>query len=167
MGASPGEALTVSRTNVPASTVDTPRVFSGSGGAKQSIDNFSEIQGSACVSQPSSRLGRSNNIDTGALSNSCDKAGRFQGKPLEKILVLEIFAGTGRLTAEGFHFNGHRQRPVEVEASPHRSIRLGGRGSKEFIVTADRQGGPVYPMGAFCAKLRHGFQIKGETVEEV
>ena len=92
--ASLGEALKVSRTDVPASTVDTSRVFTGNGGAKQSIDNLS-IQDSACVSQKSAEVGRSNNIDNGALSNSCDKAGQFQGKPLEKKLVLEIFAGTG------------------------------------------------------------------------
>ena len=97
--ASLGEALKVSRTNVPASTMDTSRVFSGNGGAKQSIDNLSSMQGNACVSQTSNDVGRSNNIDNGASSNSCDKAGQFQGKPLEKILVLEIFAGTGRLTA--------------------------------------------------------------------
>ena len=89
----------VSRAHDPGSTVGTSRVVSGKGGAKQSADNLSSIQGSACVLQSSSKVVGSNNIDNGALSNSCEKWSQFQGKPLEKILVLEIFAGTGRLTA--------------------------------------------------------------------
>ncbi len=97
--ASSGEANKSFTHHDPGCTVGTSRVVSGKGGAKQSIDNLSSIQGSACVLQSSSKVVGSNNIDNGALSNSCEKASQFQGKPLEKIVVLEIFAGAGRLTA--------------------------------------------------------------------
>ena len=120
--ASLGEALKVSRTNVPERTVDSSRVSSGNGGAIQSIDNLS-IQGSACVSQTSEEVICSNNIDNGALSNSCEKAGQFQGKPLEKILVLEIFAGAGRL-AVALSDKGFTSMAIDKDPSRCKQVHI-------------------------------------------
>ena len=104
-------------------TVGTSRVVSGKGGAKQSIDNLSSIQGSACVLQSSSKVVGSNNIDNGALSNSCEKASQFQGKPLEKVLVLEIFAGTGRLTA-ALRDRGFTSMAIDKDPSRSKQVHI-------------------------------------------
>ena len=59
----------------------------------------------------------------GALSNSCDKAGQFQGKPLEKILVLEIFAGAGRLTA-ALRDKGFTSMAIDKDPSRSKQVHI-------------------------------------------
>ena len=75
------------------------------------------------VSQKSKDVGCSNNIDNGALSNSCDKAGQFQGKPLEKILVFQIFAGTGRLSA-ALRDKGFTSMAIDKDPSRSKQVHI-------------------------------------------